>query len=429
MNVQKFPRILVCTVNAWNRKVGDNTFPSLLKDYPKECIASLFIREDTPDFEICNNYFRISEKKIIKSVFNRKLKTGNQVIKENIEEPDRESDKLSELYSDKHKFYYAKLFLREMVWKAGRWNTPEFRDFIETFHPDIVIYEMSRYIHLNNIVSNILKISGAKGIGCFWDDTFTYKQEKGFGYRALRFFQRGNLKRLAKKTTSFFAITEKTKREADKTFHIDCTVLTKPVIPHGNYKTPECEYPLKVLYTGNLGIGRLEVLKSIISDMGKMPFPKKYFRVDVYTNTPIDESDANILNTKYSEIHSAVPQSTVFRLQNEADVLLFIESLESKNKIARLSFSTKITDYYSAGKCIVAVGNADLAPMELFMKTDSALVATTAEEINPILNSLLDVNLVRKYSEKAYITGLSNHSKEKIQEIFNAEIAKVGNRQ
>jgi hypothetical protein len=185
-------RILVCTANSWNSRVGDNTFPLLLEGLPVENISNLFIREETPDSPVCDNYFRISEGKGMKSIFKPSLKTGEGVIK-GAEDNSQLQDEQKELYSKKARFYYTKLFIRELIWFMGKWKTKELDQFIEEASPDIVIYEMSRYMHLNNIVRYIIKKSGAMGVGCFWDDTFTYKQEKSFGYKALRFFQRKNL--------------------------------------------------------------------------------------------------------------------------------------------------------------------------------------------------------------------------------------------
>lgn len=409
----KHPNILVCTVNAWNSKVGDNTFQNLLKDYPKEHLASFFIREETPDSDICSRYFRISEQKIIKSILKRNTKTGESL---NIEKDSIDDSKLlkqKNLYRNKNNFYYLKLFFREIIWKIGKWNTYEFNEFIDGFKPDIVIYEMSRYIHLNNIIMYILKCTGAKGIGCFWDDTFTYKQEKSISYKILRFFQRKNLKKLAKETQVFFSITPKTKKEADSFFDIDSIVLTKPLSNMEDYKSPNCKKPYKMLYTGNLGIGRTETLQLVVDALQK----KKIF-LDIYTNTFISGSMEEKLNTPNSEIHEAVSQDMALELQKEADILLFIESLKEDNKVARLSFSTKITDYYAAGKCIFAVGNKDLAPVELLKETDSALVAVSKDEIDKCIDLLEDPNIIEQYALKAFNTGRKNHSYKSIHDKF-----------
>lgn len=410
-------RILVCTANSWNSRVGDNTFPLLLEGLPVENISNLFIREETPDSPVCDNYFRISEGKVMKSIFKPSVKTGENVVK-GTEDNSQLQDEQKELYSKKAKFYYTKLFIRELIWFMGKWKTKELDQFIEEASPDIVIYEMSRYMHLNNIVRYIIKKSGARGIGCFWDDTFTYKQEKSFGYKALRFFQRKNLKRLAGETKEFFAITPKTKREADEFFNISCTVLTKAITEFSQYKEPTGELPLKMLYTGNLAIGRDETMLLIADALKELNKDGTKITLDIYTNTALSDKYKNGLNTEYSKLHDAIPQSEAIEKQKEEDILLFVESLKDDNKIARLSFSTKITDYYAAGKCIFAVGNKDLAPVELFVEEDSAVVVTEADEIQEKISQLVNMETLKKYSARAYETGKRSYSAEVVKEKF-----------
>lgn len=417
-------RILVCTVNSWNSKVGDNTFPLLLDGYPKEKLASLFIREDVPDFPGCSRYFRISENKVLKSLIKPSTVTGARV-QAGVVTSDGELDFQKQLYRQKRRFYYFKLFIRELAWKLGRWNSKPLKDFIDEFSPDIVIYEMSRYIHFNNVVKSVIKRSGARGVGCFWDDTFTYKQEKSVGYKLLRFFQRRNLKRLAACTDGFFAITPKTKREADEFFGIDCTVLTKPITEDRPFLEPSFEAPVKMLYTGNLAIGREKTVALIVDAMKEINRDGCRVSLDIYTNTDLSEEDRAALTGEYSRIHGAVPQSRVLELQKEADVLLFAESLDGDNKTARLSFSTKITDYYAAGKCIFAAGNADLAPMELFADADSAIVATSAGEVARKLSLLCDESVVRDYARRAYETGRRDHSYHAVHSTFFDVLTRV----
>ena len=111
--------------------------------------------------------------------------------------------------------------------------------------------------------------------------------------------------------------------------------------------------------------------------------------------------------------------------QKKADVLLFLEDLSDKNLMARLSFSTKITDYFSAGKCIFAVGNHDLAPMQYFQGTDSAVVVTNGEKIMDGLQGLLNQENLVFYAKNAVDCGLKNHSAEHIHQTFDAVINRV----
>ena len=66
-------KILVNTVTCWSDKVGSNTMESLFLNYGSENLANIYIRPEVPDSQVCGRYFQISENRVIKSIFNKKL--------------------------------------------------------------------------------------------------------------------------------------------------------------------------------------------------------------------------------------------------------------------------------------------------------------------------------------------------------------------
>ena len=124
-------------------------------------------------------------------------------------------------------------------------------------------------------------------------------------------------------------------------------------------------------------------------------------------------------------IFPAIKQEEVLNKQKQADVLLFLEDFSRKNLTARLSFSTKITDYFSAGKCIFAVGNKDLSSIEYFQQTNSAFVVTKIQELYGALEKVVDDNLLSQCAQYAVACGLKNHSKEKTQKLFKQTVNKL----
>ena len=119
--------------------------------------------------------------------------------------------------------------------------------------------------------------------------------------------------------------------------------------------------------------------------------------------------------------------SEVQAVQKQADVLVFVESLERRYRnAARLSFSTKITDYLKSGKCIFAIGGSDIAPIDYFKRYDSAVVATCYDEIKGVLEKIsVNPDIVKEYSKKAYNCGVQNHTKAKQNEILISAIEGV----
>lgn len=423
----KQPRILVVGVTAWNIKFG-STWPFLLKIYDSENVANTYVREDLPNSRVCSRYFNISENRVLKSVFNRKIKTGREVFPEFTEENTQDLNEHNERYQKmKKKRRYSLLMARELVWRFGKWKTPEFDTFLDSFKPDIILYAMTTNIHHSNIVKYAIKRTGAKAVGYIWDDTFTYKQSDEIGYKIYRFFQRKALKKVAKLTDRFFAISDMTKKEADEFFGVDSVVLTKPL-----YRNPVVDYsdfnmPIKAVYTGNLIIGRDNTLARIIKAAEKINSDGVKIKFDIYTRTEIKDEYKSLFNSDFCKVHDAVPQEEVFEIQQKSDLMLFVEDIDGPDaRVARLSFSTKITDYLSSGKCIFAVGHKDTAPMQYFINNEAAVIADNDKEIEEKLSMLVNnPELLIKYAENASVLGVKNHNEEKILNTFDEVINSV----
>ena len=138
-----------------------------------------------------------------------------------------------------------------------------------------------------------------------------------------------------------------------------------------------------MVYTGNLAIGRISTIIALSKALDRLNKEETPFmELDVYTPTTLLPEEAKELG-EYVHIYPPVPLEEVSDIQSKGDILLFVEDIDGPlSKIARLSFSTKITDYLRSGKCILALGNEDTAPMEYFAHTDSAICVTKKEKID-----------------------------------------------
>ena len=116
--------------------------------------------------------------------------------------------------------------------------------------------------------------------------------------------------------------------------------------------------------------------------------------------------------------------------QKEGDILVHVESFERSERFtARLSFSTKIVDYFEIGKCILAVGWKDTAAIEYLKEKDAAYVITEENQIKDGLSKLLsDKGLIFNYAEKSYNCGKQFHNKKIINERLLSEIKELSQR-
>ena len=125
--------------------------------------------------------------------------------------------------------------------------------------------------------------------------------------------------------------------------------------------------------------------------------------------------------------HGRISNEEVKNVQAAADILLHVENFSLKDKLTtRLSFSTKLVDYFYQGKCIFAVGPKDVASIDYLMKNDAAVVATNEKEIYEKLKMLVEnPDIIREYGDKAWDCGKRNHKIDKIQKMLYEDFERV----
>lgn len=419
-------KILVSSVDPWSENVGSDTLTSLLAQSDSSNIASINIRAKKSDSHVASRYFHIIEDRVIKSIISPSTVTGESYppVKDNETSINEEEGKEGDRYGKKYIVNrWLLVLIREILWKIGHWKSKQLDEFVESFSPDVFFFPIESYIHLNRINLYIIKKYHPKRvIGYMWDDNFTYKQYPfNLLYKLHRYWLRKSVRKLISECDSLFAINPKMKKELDAAFEIDSVVLTKPVKTLEEPSTYNPHFPIKILYTGKLVIGRDGTIADIVDAIKIVNKDEQRVILDIYTNTALSKSLLSRIDVPGAcVLHGFIPQSEVLQEQHRADVLLFAESLSNRDLSARLSFSTKITDYLSAGKCIWAVGNGELAPIGYLKEEDAAIVSTTKESISTQLQSIIEnIEIIPTYARKAHDCGIRNHTQHMIQTRFN----------
>ena len=404
-------RILITSIPCWNQRTGSNTFSTLFEEFDSKDLANIYVGFDLPDSKVCSRYFRIREWDVVRSVYSRNLTTGDEVCPHGTNINTNLADK-SKQYARKRRRIF--LWMRELAWKIGKWKSSELNAFLDDFNPEVLVFPIESYPYFNRLNEYIIKkCKPKKVIGYLWDDNFTYKQHPhSLLHMVERYFLRKQVRRLVGLCTDVLAISPKMKAECDAEFGVDSVVLTKPIKQFCHFIEYEHHKPINVLYTGKLNIGRDLSLLQIVEVLESQKYSPNDLLINVYTNTELSSDLKNRLEMSgFCHIHPPVPQSKVFELQSKADVLLFLESLSNEDLTARLSFSTKLTDYFAAGKCIWAVGNADLGPIFYIKAEDAGFVTTNKHEIDRTLASIInDIEILTIYSKKSLECGQRNHS-------------------
>lgn len=184
--------------------------------------------------------------------------------------------------------------------------------------------------------------------------------------------------------------------------------------------------PLKFIYMGNLGSGRWQVLGKIAEAINELNRVGKKAEMFVYSMSPKTDAMVKALNSGDSHLMPPVDNKDVLPTMKSADVLVHVEPASLKDRLFfRLSFSTKLVDYFYNARCIFALGG-DTGSIRYLKDNDAAIVETDIHKIKDQINRLLtQPSLVKEYAEKAWRCGLRNHQIQKIQDGIYADFCNV----
>lgn len=421
MESKKMPKVLVIGINAWREDGTAHTLMDIFRCWNPEKVALIYTRADLPNTKVCNRYFQISESQIIRSVIKPWKKVGRRV--ESTSASDQKEAQLEHSrYAKGHKRQSSILpLLREIVWKLGRWKTRDLKKFIADFDPDIIFVPIYPTAYMGRIQRYIARLTGKPTVCYLADDNYSYDSCRDLWGYIHRFWLRKHVAPLARKSKRMFVIVDKEKEDTDCRFGTDSVILTKGIDFHGReYTHNHASLPLKFVYTGNMLIGRDKTLALLADSINELNSDGVKAELYIYSQTEPTEQILNIINHGASHFCGKISRDEVLKVQKEADVVVFAEALEGKEaNVAKLSFSTKITDYLSNGKCILAIGKDYIAPIDYFNKYDAAVIAHSKEEIKEAVARLIDnPDLVDLYGEKAFETARRNHDKNMINHRF-----------
>jgi hypothetical protein len=413
-------KILVVSKTPWNNDNSfGNTYSSLFEDMENVEFANVYCSFGYPKNNIKGSYFQINEKTLIQNLVNPKRRTGRIIdeVDSHVELNNKEMKIINNVKKNRSRVFF---WARRLIWWIGRWKSVELKDFVNDFKPDIIFVPLYHSTYLNQIMLYIKKISNVKMVTYVSDDVYTLKQ---FSISPFYWLDRLATRRMIKKVVNqceyIYVISDIQKEEYEKCFNKDCRILTKGA-DFSNKKPilKNASMPLKLVYTGNIGGGRWKSLSNIAKALEKMNRTDKKAEIYVYTMTPISkkmEKALTIKDTVY--LMGGVPFEKIPEIQNNADILIHVESMKLKEKlVVRHSFSTKLVDYFYRSRCIFAVGPQGIASIDYLKNNDSALVAIDKSSIEEKIKSIIENPfLIDEYAQKAWDCGKRHHEIKDIQ--------------
>lgn len=389
----KDKKVLVISHNPLSR-VNNNgkTLVSIFKGLPDENIYQIYLNADLPDYSRDCHYLQLNEKQILRS-----LQPGKNLCCQEVEPTE---GKVCSASIGAGSFgMHTKRLLREGVWKLPVWRS-RLESWLKDKQFDVVFFMAGDGLFAYDVYHFVMKHTAAKGCLFFTDDYIIGKTSQS-PVAALR---RCLLKRKIKKTLSviheLYVISDEMKTAYKRLFGKDSYVIRNFSVEKGRSpvhpeKGKENE-GVTIVYAGGLHYSRWKVLARIGAALKEINLEggKKGF-LRIYSSQKLSEEIIRQINLEgAAKFCGGATASEIAGIYAAADILLHVESFDKKAMASTMySFSTKIPEYLSADKCVMAVGPEEQASLKYL--SGFAAVAGDVGELKSLLTKLINDDAYR----------------------------------
>ncbi|MEG2278212.1 MAG: hypothetical protein RSA53_09990 [Odoribacter sp.] len=421
-------KVLVISHNSFS-KVHNNgkTLESFLINVLKNDISQLYFRSEIPDFEYCNNYFKITDVDVLKSLLLFSSTCGQSLEKSSFMIPSmtcklETESKLFKILQSKSA--YLTIF-RDILWNCRSWNTKTFRAWCKGNNPDLLFYVGGNFGFSHQIAFFLSQYLNKPLVTYLTDDYLIHPIRRNF----LDIIHKQQMKSFYRRTINHsslcFAIGELMCKEYSAYFNKEFFPLMNS-IPKQDYHLYIKKSEVIISYFGGLHLNRWKML---------VRFARLSFNstINIYT---MDEPSVEILKQFQANGICFKGALSGKNLQNEilnSDILLHVESDDVYNKsLTKLSISTKIPEYLISGRLVVGFGPEDVASMKLLSDNEIGIVISSLSsdsEIKAIMQKIItDFDLRKSIGFRGYNYAINKFDNKQIAYDFIEKLRSIANK-
>ncbi|MBO5040132.1 MAG: glycosyltransferase [Clostridia bacterium] len=420
-------KVLVVSHNVFCKTSSmGKTLLSYFEQWGTDNVAQFYIHSEVPtDDSCCVNYYRVTDKEMVKSVFTRR--SGSRFGKSDIQK-DRVSSRTDEglsaaIYQKARKRTPFIYFARNLIWRLGRWNTKKLRKWIDEFNPDAVFFASGDYAFMYIVARKIAKMKNIPLYVCCMDDYYiNNKNESRFGGRLTHKAFMKQVKKTVSASAGMFTICEKMKEDYFKMFGVPCHTLHTAASFEGPLS---CEKKTGAIsYIGNVGYNRHKQLISLGRALRSIESEVPCACIDVYSSEKRPEILRDLKPENGINFHGEISSDEVKNVMAESMFLIHTESFDGESrKAVAYSVSTKIADSLASGTCLIAYGPEEIASIKYLADNQAAFCIFDDHNLSDRLKVI--INDTKRYSEivdNARALSIKNHGSKCALETIKAVI-------
>ena len=410
------PRVLVVSHNVFSASGNmGKTMMHMLAGISPDNLAQLYFHQEIPTRSCCLRYFRITDSNVLHALFTRRAEYRvfeAADIDESASQSRTDTGSLAKIYQFSRRRTPLIYFLRDLMWRLGKWNTPALLEWVQSFSPDVIFFAAGDYAFPYRIA---LRLSALLHIPIvMWCADDFYIEPLRYG-PLLRRMQCRRLVKLAEKIVrrsgTVVTISDMMQRDYARLFQTPAETVRISGKPNP-YALPE-ESRSGIVYAGNLGINRITPLVSLGRALKEAAIAG-FETIHVYSG----ERNPAILQQLKEEngltYCGRIPAQEVERVLGASKFIIFTEAFD-RSSICRTKFSlsTKIAESLRSGACILAYGPDEIASIDYLKQHHSACILREAGELPGTVQRLCAApEEYRAYTQSARSLAEQFHSAE-----------------
>jgi hypothetical protein len=388
-------RILIISHNSFSNKSNNGkTLESIFSSFKKENLFQIYFRNiENLDYSYCENYLHLTPFK-----FNLNLISRNILIKQN--------NKQSFLIKFLENNISIKYILIDLYWKIFFWNKKKVFNWCLENNFKSIFFLSGQSLFSQNLALKISKEFHIPLFVYFTDDYLIYPVRNNLLDKFHEYRIEKSFKKLINNSIKSFAIGQVMCDEYSIFFKKEFSPIMNS-IKFIDYPDPLYTFDLIISYFGSLHTNRWESLLnfSIIINKYNQDNKRKLF-LNIYTSTILEEIDIIKFNRKYVNFYKPVYGKQLEEKISSTNFLLHCESDKVQFKsITKLSISTKIPEYTTTKRPIIAYGPTDIASIKLLNDNNLAFIFNSNENFDILYNKielLFNINLCNYLANRAY---------------------------
>ena len=409
-----YPRILIVSNNCLSKSDSNGrTLGNFVSAWPKENIAQFCIHDRDKDWDVCSNYYVISDAQAVKAfVLGKKIDGRKTVCEKEVAVSSCTAMKKGVARTP------ASMLLRDIIWKSLRWKKDKFDSWVDGFDPEVVLFQAGDLPALYDIAVRMAKDRNIPLV-IYNSEEYYFKDYCYFGedtsFKWLYPLFHKKLKKSVKKALQYAAgsiyISDYLKELYDTEFGKNSiTIMTSATGESGmGNKKSVYDGQGTIVYGGNLGIGRH---KALIEIGEALQYIDENLRIDVYGKSDDQGVIDELSSSKGVNYVGMVPYQELQRKTKEARLLVHVESTKPYYlRDIKYGFSTKIADSLASGVPFFVYASDELTSVQYLKDNNCAIIATDREElVRQLKTALFDEDTREECVNNALKTAAKNHS-------------------